>query len=75
VDIQNTLTTAAVPTERQDSADSAQRGPLATGVVPRWQSTAGPRRQRLISAHRRELGVSLEMLVGLVEHVSIDLGA
>lgn len=29
----------------------------------------------LRSAHRRELGVTLEMLVGFVEQVSVDLGA
>jgi hypothetical protein len=29
----------------------------------------------LLAAHRRELGVTLEMLVGLIEQVSVDLGA
>jgi hypothetical protein len=46
--------------------DSAVRWDAAADADPATASE---------SAHRRELGATLEMLVGFVEQVSVDLGA
>jgi hypothetical protein len=43
---------------------------VAVGAVDGSKPVGAPR-----SARWRELGVTLEMLVGLVEQVSVDLGA
>jgi hypothetical protein len=48
---------------------------FATTGVDGLNAAAATMLSSLPSAHRRELGVTLEMLVGLREQVSVDLGA
>jgi hypothetical protein len=50
------------------------RGSHASGGSDDGREAAGDC-SGLLAAHWRELGVTLEMLVGFVEQVSVDLGA